>query len=800
MSSQLPTPPDQPHPLDEAGEGTYDSWQGPEGDPGEEGAPQLQRYLSAIRRRKWVILGITLLGTIGGIAASRFVKPMYETQSTLWIEVSTRESLAQGPVRTGELLQSSSAWIELLKSYVVLNHVVLQEHLYIETDGASRGAFGSFALLGQFRPGSYTLKVAPDGKSFTLSSDGTVVQQGSVGEPVGDAMGFDWTPKERILWPGRVIEFTVVNPRDVAVELGDDLKAALAQEGSFLQLILAGRDPERITSTVNAVAARYVEVAADIKRAKLDQLTTVLDEQRRYAEDNLRDAEIQLEQFRVQTVTLPSDRGAPVAAGLEITQDPVMSRFFEMKVELEQLRNDREAIERILAEATTSKLSLDALTMVPAVQSAPALKSALEERIGLRAEMRALLQRYTSDHPSVEKIQENIADLENRAVPRLAGELRMQLLNREAELESRIGSASSELRQIPPRAIEEARLERRVAIAENLHSMLRQRYEEARLAAVSTIPDIRILDPAVAPSRPTRDPRVMVIAVGFLGSLGLSLAGVILLDRFDPRVRYPEEITHGMGLPILGLVPTVKQLNGKNGDQATLHAAEAFREIRMNLEHAHGAAGPVMLTITSPGSGDGKSFLASNLALAFADQGYRTLIIDGDIRRGTLHRTLGINRVPGLTDYLTGSVTLGDVLQPTKYPNVFLIGAGTRMTNGPELLNSKQMSALLIDLKQRFGAILVDSPPLGAGIDAFALGTLTRNLLLVLRTGTTDRAMAMAKLGMLDRLPIRLLGAILNGAPSGSGAYRYYSYISGYEVMDEEDEVKQLQVGGGVTG
>ncbi|MBA2668938.1 MAG: CpsD/CapB family tyrosine-protein kinase, partial [Gemmatimonadetes bacterium] len=265
----------------------------------------------------------------------------------------------------------------------------------------------------------------------------------------------------------------------------------------------------------------------------------------------------------------------------------------------------------------------------------------------------------------------------------------------------------------------------------------------------------------------------------------------------------PDEVTYGMGLSILGVVPNVKQV-GNLTDEASAQAAEAFREIRMNLVYAHGAAGPVMLTVTSPGSGDGKSFLTSNLALAFSDQGYRTLIIDADVRRGVLHRTMGCERVPGLTDYLAGHASLNDVLRPTQYPNVSLIPAGTRMKDGPELLGTERMAKLLLEMKTRFRAILVDSPPLGAGVDAFGLGTLTRNLLLVLRTGTTDRALTTAKLGMVDRLPIRLLGAVLNGTPADSTAYRYYSYLPGYTVEPEEEaaaaeaeveETRQLEDG-----
>jgi capsular exopolysaccharide synthesis family protein len=205
--------------------------------------------------------------------------------------------------------------------------------------------------------------------------------------------------------------------------------------------------------------------------------------------------------------------------------------------------------------------------------------------------------------------------------------------------------------------------------------------------------------------------------------------------------------------------------------------------------HAHGTAGPVVFAITSPGSRDGKSFVASNLALAFARANYRTLLIDGDGRRGTLHRVLkGTQRVPGLTDFLGGDVNQTDVMQSTSYRSLYFIGCGKRRSDGPELLNSERMAELFGVLRSTFTAIIVDTPPLGAGVDAFALATIAGNLLMVLRPGLADRDLVATRLQLLHRLPVRILGAVLNNVREGP-EYRGYSYyLEGYEAKDEPVE------------
>jgi capsular exopolysaccharide synthesis family protein len=273
--------------------------------------------------------------------------------------------------------------------------------------------------------------------------------------------------------------------------------------------------------------------------------------------------------------------------------------------------------------------------------------------------------------------------------------------------------------------------------------------------------------------------------MAFMASIGLAVGLAILLDQLDKRFRYPDQVTRELGLSILGAIPAIRRVKpGERDAEEASQVIEAFRTVRMNLAHSYGAAGPVLLTITSPGAGDGKSLVSSNLALSFAEAGYKTLLIDGDIRRGELHRMFNVDRRPGLLDLLVGQSQLDQVLRPTTHRNLTMIPCGTRHQHGPELLGSNAMRSLIATLKSRYNVVIVDSPPLGAGIDPFVLATATGHMMLVLRSGETDRQMAEAKLKLLDRLPVRILGAVLNDIQT-SGVYKYYSYIYGY-TSDEE--------------
>ena len=760
---------------------------------GEEQRTDWRRVVQALWHFKWVVILFSILGTAGGIAAVRALKPTYVAQATVWIDVpdNRREPDRAGPIRPGGLL-SADAWIDLLRSYVVLDQVVREQRLYLELKSIDDTArFAGFGVTDTFRPGKYVLKVNDEGSSYELAVvKGPALEHGAVGDSVGAKLGFLWAPTAALLPPGRTIEFTLATPRDAALRLGERLDVRMDPNGNFLSVALHGTSPRQIANIVNATVARFVEVAGQLKREKLTELTKILEDQRQYAQHSLDEAEAAYKTFRMRTITLPSDQpvGPRGTAGVAESRDPVVTDFFDRQSEREHLRLDRAAILRAVGQPGDSTLPVDAFAAIASVQHSPELSNALKELSDKQAQLRMLRYHYSDEYPLVQRLVGEIAELERRTIPSLSQALVAQLAVRETELGRQVDAASREIRQIPARSVDEARLRRAVQLAEESYNTVQGRYLETKLAAeASSVPDVKVFDPAIVPQRPVKNTAPRLLLMGLVAGLGLGVVGAVALDRLDPRVRYPEQVSRDLGLPILGAVPHLRR------DQEPAEVVEALRGVCLNLVHAYGAAGPLLVTITSPGPGDGKSFLAANLALTFADGGHRTLLIDGDIRRGVLHRRFKAARQPGLTDYLREEATRDQVVQSTGYPSLSFIGCGTRSHRAPELLGSPPMSSLISAVRLDHDVILIDSPPLGAGVDPFILGTATGNVLLVLRTGYSHREMTEAKLEVLDRLPLRTLGAVLNDVPRGGGAgyYAYYSYhLPGYEAVDEDEAAR----------
>src|SRR2546422_11139988 len=422
--------------------------------PEEESGPDWRRIASALSRFKWVVMLMVVLGLGAAFGATRVLRPVYRAQANVWVDVPNRRgdagTDARGPIRQGALLDAD-AWVELLRSYVVLDQVVRDLRLYVEVKRPSdRPTFLDFGVSDTFRPGGYELSVSADGRQYTLASEGVELERGTIGDSIGKRLGFRWAPAPGTLQPGRSVEFSLVPPRDAALRLGEHLDIRMDVNGNFLALELRGPNPVQISNILNAVTERYVEVAAQLKREKLTELTKILEDQLTTAQRNLDDAENALQRFRTRTISLPSDRPAGQGAGGE-TRDPVRATFFDMQVERDQLRRDRDVIDRLLAKGVGGNAGLptEALSALESVQHAPELSNALKERSDKQAQLRASRYHYSEAYPPLQRLAAEIAELHRRTIPTLARALSTQLATRESELSRQVDAASGDLRQIP---------------------------------------------------------------------------------------------------------------------------------------------------------------------------------------------------------------------------------------------------------------------------------------------------------------------------------------------------------------
>lgn len=757
----------------------------------------------AIRRYRWFILLFTALSLGLGFLVTRVARPVYTADTMLWIDGGTRgEAAAAGPVRPRQVFDAE-AWSSLLRSYAVLEGVVHDARLFVETRPADAPLVQSGMVLHpRFVAGRYRLAVNGAGKTWTLELQQPTsllsaglsaaepatarTEYGAVGDSVGRAFGIGWQPAASYLQPGREVEFTIVPPRQAAAALREALDVRIDEQANFLSVELAGPDPVRLANTLNALGSRYVAQAVQLQRQNLAAYREILEVQLRSARDGLTNAERALQNFRISTATVPGTmdavRGEPGTGG---------DAYYGVLANLETSRRDRALLESSLGTSGEQGLALPSLQRVASLDQSSELTDAIAELTVKRNELRALRYRYAEAHPPLQRLLGEIATLERDVIPPLARDLASRMRARESALETSLASNVATLRGIPSRDREEGRLRRNVDLASTLFESLQMRADGTRLAEEGAIAEVRVLDRAATPVRPTKDNQAAILLFSLFGGLLVTSGVAVALDRSDKRFRYPEQVTKDLGLTILGAVPHLRSdATGLVHQRGSSPFQESLRDIRLNLAYAHGHTGPLAVTVSSPGSNDGKSFLASHLARTFADGGARTLLIDGDLRRGLLNERFSLSRRPGLSEFLNGSRRHDEIVVRTAIPRLDFIPSGGRHRDAAELLGQVALSRLLSELQDSYDVIICDSPPLSAGVDAVMLGTATGNLLLVVRTGVSQREVAAARLEVIDRLPVRVMGAILNDVPE-SNAFSYYSHYSlpGYETRSEDEPV-----------
>lgn len=762
-----------------------------------------RRYLSALLRFKWVMAAVLGLGLLGASLAFRSGSPVFTAQGSIWIKTdASRDGAAGGPIESGGLLRQA-AWLDLLRSGQVLDTVAVRLRLYLglppEQDPRP---FETFVAAGEYQMGSYRLDVSPDGGSWVLSTGQELrLEEGAVGRAIGSSLGFQWTPPAGSLAAGNTYQFSLVSPGQVGRNLNDLLGTGRDQEVNFVRVSLSDPDPVRAAEIVNAVLERFVEVADRLKRDDLDYRVGKVYEQLQQVEDSLFFADRALESFRVNTITLPSEQATAIVPGIGITREnPVINNFHQMRQQADVLQRDRDRLVAVLDDVPQQGLRVQAMDIIPAAGRSTQLTRVLADLVEAQAEVRTLEGGgFLGNHPEMVRARQHVESLERDVIPRVGRQLVAELDAEIAQQNAMVAGTARELSAMPVRSIEESRLERNRMSWSTLHADLQQRFQEARLAAASMVRDVELHDRAFPPQTPSSDQRVRLVIMILAASVGLSVASAIVLDRLDPKVRYPNQVTSEIGLEILGTVPRILNQKGRKARENREQVLEAFRDLRLNLEYAYGSAGPLLVTISSPGQSEGKSLISTNLALAFAEMGKKTILVDGDTRRGDAHRLLGVQRKPGLTDVLQRTVEARDAIQVTEYAQLDYLASGSRLANSPELLSTVGAQRLFAWLRGRYQVILVDSPPLAAGSDAFVLSSITGNLALVLRHGASDRGLVQARLESIHRLPIRVLGAIMNDVEV-SGIYKYYgNYLPGYAagMEDSDDGPRSLLQGGG---
>jgi polysaccharide biosynthesis transport protein len=783
-----------------AGEGDQPSWG--LGGAAEAMPPTDTGAIFTAMRRRWRLVAVIATVAVGLAATLAYIEvPTYRAAGSLRLTDSRRAltgNLANMP--DGEAVSYTVdpvlSQIQILLSRSVARRAV--------TDGPGqvlRLRTGGFPLtvltdvqLGALTPDD-TIRLAFDADGVTARGQGGEVRA-RYGEPIAlDGMRF--TVREA---PEARIGTIVALPTERVVNRLVARLVAKSREGTdVIDVSYTADDPHVAQAAVNLVMAAFRDLSLETGSSLARQRRIFIGEQLKRNDSLLAVARRDLTEFRSREQVYGSkqkfDAEQSGVMALDVRRqelDGERTMFQSLLARLRQPggKRDDEAFRTLLSSASASsspviaqlytqltqhQMRRDSLTTGPWASAATN-----PDVVALDARIRA------TEEKLVEAVQSHIATLGVRL----------------ASLDGMRARSTGTLQQLPRADAEEARLVEQAETRQRLAQQLWEEFQQSQIAEAAQGARVEIVDEAALPFAPAGQHPVRNVALALILGVIVGAGIAYLLEQFSTSIRAREDVERMLQLPGLGIIPAANGASRRSrrpsgrlkpgggklvpagqdrraGSDANSALTEAFRTLRTNLLFSPVPGGLRRIAVTSPAPQDGKSTVCSNLAVSFAQQGLRVLVIDCDLRRPTLHRVFGIASQPGLTQLLVGETSYEVAIQRTALDGLCILPAGRCPDTPAEMLGSRAMHDVLDRSSRDFDIVLLDTPPVLAATDAAILGTRVDGVLLVVRAGRTNRADGRNAVRQLAAVGAPVIGAVLNDPDrklSAHDPYTYYSY------------------------
>jgi capsular exopolysaccharide synthesis family protein len=549
----------------------------------------------------------------------------------------------------------------------------------------------------------------------------------------------------------------------------------------LVEIVYTSSSPEFAALAATAIAEEYTQQNLDLRLETINKSLVWLGDEVAKQEKKVTEAETAMARYREQQNAL----------SLEDRQNIVVSRLNTLNETATRARTARLQKEAAYNQVKSVDPKSDAADSFPVIAANPGVMEAKTRLTELQAEKARLSSRYLPGHPDLIKVEGQIDNARAALVAqrtRVIESARNEFEAAEIEersyagqLESQKGAAMDLDRKSGGYLV----LQRQAETNRAVYQSLLQQQKELRVVSNSRTNNVSVMDRAEVPGAPfspnARRDWFTAILAGLLVALGLAFG----IEYLDDTVKTPDDVTGRLRLPLLGLVPSVRDKRVPLLSEPVPHDfGEAFRSLRTSLVFTSASEGPRVVAVTSSQPLEGKTTTACNLGMVLALGGARVLLVDADMRRPGLHTVIGAKNEVGLSHLLVGQARVRDAVQKTTEPNLFVITAGLIPPNPSELLSSERMTALLANLRSGpFDWVIIDTPPVLAVTDAVIVARAVSGVVFVIGSEMTRRVHAERAIETLNAGKTRSIGAVLNRVDFDRNRY-YYSRYYGYHYQN----------------
>jgi len=583
-------------------------------------------------------------------------------------------------------------------------------------------------------------------------------------------------------------------PDDLAVEVILSSLQVKTIEPDLVEIHAVHSDPKVAAMIANSVAIAVTQ--RSLREAQKDAM-----QERLYIQQSLRKLEKQLKEIeeeiaqekkRLGIVDLPEEIKTLLETirNYESDHKNAQSQLEAATAQINRLRQQMKQVRPIVA------------VDVELLKEDPVFKQMSEQLATLEVERARLLALFTPEHPEVQQVEERIKALrqaltkqarqltikDREVLPNPAYQLLVQqLMTTEADrfaAEARLRALDKflpELRKrfkaLPDSQLRLGELTRKAQATEQVFTNLLLRLEEARIREVTRVGSSIIADLATVPQRPVFPRRSFILAFALFLGVALAVFVALVVDKLSETVTSAEEVKEILDVPVLASIPKVRDLSTMNILDLMASRrlfAEGIRSLRANIEFLRRNKPLKVFLITSMTPAEGKTSIATSLAIAWAQAGYNTILVDFDLPRPYIHKVLNLSTEKGLTDFLIGSVGTDGIIQETSLKFLKVITAGSNLTN--IILNNRQIEQILNNLRERAEIIIIDSAPIAGVSDTALLIPRVDGVIAIVALGEVTRPMLRELREQVRLAEGNLIGVVLNKVTPEHGSYYYYYY------------------------
>ena len=565
---------------------------------------------------------------------------------------------------------------------------------------------------------------------------------------------------------------------EVARILGDRVEIKLRRLTRLIDVTAEDSDPKRAQMIAEAVATEFLKYSyeqnASLSRAAIEFLYQEADR----LKSKLHESEEKLQKYRMENQN---------AVSLEEKQNIIVDKLKEINSQAAQAKEDRLRLEADLEQIKRIEPSdTEELMRIESVAKLPEIAEIRLQIVKAESELAALSERALPLHPKylgtvtqISNLKRSLADVVAKA-----GDSITKRYQAAVETERKFDVTLKEQEQIAlalnSTAIPYNVLAREVASDRSMYDAVITRLQETTITQSLDATPFRIVQQPQIGIRPVKPNRLRILIVAFFLSFAVGIGVVLALDWIDITFRSVDEMEKNLGLPVIAAVPDAASLKSHNllVSHPKTGQAESFRTLAASLIRIGPEKNCRAFLFTSAVSSEGKTFNAVNCATAFAQNGFKTILVDADLRSPQLHSELlnGKSEYLGLSDYLSELIPLQQAIAPTRIDNLDLIPAGRYCPKPMMVLSSPTLPALIKRLLNDYDRVIVDSAPVNIVSDTLLMAKYFSGVCLVVRNRKTPRPAAERAVWLLEQSSANIVGTILNRLPRGHRAGYYYYY------------------------